>query len=416
MHPTKSHSSSHLKLTQIPSQLLEGQTVPRRLWVWPLRTGLMTVLTLGGLLLSFSAGCGGNVGPDQLAASGGNHETTSNGSAGHSGGAITEAPSTTTGGGSSLGQGGRSSATTADPTECASNGDAVGGLFADQVFSSAGPRPNVLYTWTTTQQAQELRNGGPLFSRSERPDLGRGNALDALARLATGSSSMAQLASLLSQEVFATARYAWTNPWATRMGWPDEQYGNQLIRIELKDAAWHASFDGQNLSVSDSAGVYIPIEEVLANPSRVAAILYWRGPSEGGPRCGTFGQYLDAGTGTGAGTTSGYREIVLGNVSMVKRWSLGSEEIATRVKQDIETLRRFLAVLQKCPPIAYDPDWNGMVSCSWNGPLRGSPTDYVDALAIPNDYYQPSIENVRRIIDTLESDGFETDPYVVDME
>ena len=167
----------------------------------------------------------------------------------------------------------------------------------------------------------------------------------------------------------------------------------------------------------DSSGNYVSTDEVSANPSRVAAIVYSRGPADGGPRCGTFGQYVSSGSGsTVPGTTAGYREIVLGNIAMVKRFSLGTEEIGARLDQDISALEAFDQLLRGCPAIAYDANWNAIVSCAWESPARAMPADYVNALAIPSDYYQPTSENIRHIIETLESDGFVVDPYVVDVK
>jgi hypothetical protein len=270
----------------------------------------------------------------------------------------------------------------------------------------------VVYSWTTLEQAVEIRNGGPLFSRSERPDLGRGYALDSLAKLASKNGDLGKLATQLSQSIFSKARYAWTNPWATRMGWPGEQYGNQLVMVEINENAWHAVFDGESLWVVDPNGKDVSIAEAAANPLRIATITHIHGAYDGGPRCGTFGEYW--GNNPSFSGSNGYREIIIGNPSMITRFSLGTKEIATRLQNDIKVLEAFATLLGQCPPIPFDDQWNGTVTCAWEANIDVTPDDYVRALALPNDYYQPTVENIRRIIDTLNSDSFEIDPYVVE--
>ncbi|HEY5960695.1 MAG TPA: hypothetical protein VIV60_29275, partial [Polyangiaceae bacterium] len=214
-----------------------------------------------------------------------------------------------------------------------------------------------------------------------------------------------QLAAVLNQQVFATARYAWINPWATRMGWPDEQYGNQLIRIELVDDAWTAHFDGKRLSVIDSTGAVVPLETALANPSRIGSMLFTPGASTDASANSTFG----------GNCGSGYREIVLGNLTMVKRWSIGTRDIGQRLEEDIAALTAFRAVLAECPAMPFDTNWSSNVVCSWEIYSNSLTQGYTSALALPSDYYQPTVENIQRIIDTLNADGFVVNPYAVEL-
>jgi hypothetical protein len=281
------------------------------------------------------------------------------------------------------------------------------GLFANQTFPPALGAPLVFYSWTTDEQIAELRGGGPLFSRSERTDRGRGNALESLAQLGLSSGELGQLASRMSQELFTEARYAWTNPWATRMGWPGEQYGNRLIRVELLANAWIAHFDGTDLWITDETGTYVSTTEALANLTRIGAIYFNRGPSAGGPQCTTLGA---------SGGGSGYREVILGNLAMVKRWGVGTTAIAARLAQDINTFERFQTALTKCEALPLDPEWNLNVCCAWSMGPAVLPDDYVQALAIPSDYYQPTLENISTIVTTLRSDGLVIDPYEVQVQ
>jgi hypothetical protein len=285
-------------------------------------------------------------------------------------------------------------------------------LFGDQVFQAGAAFPRVFYSWTTEEQAEEIRRGNALFSRSERPELGRGNALTALDAFgASDGGTSGKLAAVLSQQLFFRARYTWTNPWATRMGWRNERYGSQLIRIELKPEAWHAVFDGR-LTVFDEAGKYVEPERALTEATRIGAILFLRTGITGGPQCSTLGPFYDS-SGQPLGGV-GYREVVLGNLGMVKQYSLGTVDMRNRITDDISRLRRFEAALRTCPPLERDPDWNSYVSCGWTSELMSpSSSAYVNSLAFPNDYYYPTADNLRYIVDSLERDGFQLDPFVV---
>src|SRR6185436_1736329 len=114
-----------------------------------------------------------------------------------------------------------------------------------------------------------------LFSRSERPGMGRGVAFTELAAFAAaGSTPEQQLAGQLESVVFEKARFSWTNPWATLLGWPGETYGTQLLEIELKPEAWIAVFNANGLVVYDAEGALVAIETALANPEQIGAIYY----------------------------------------------------------------------------------------------------------------------------------------------
>ncbi len=129
-----------------------------------------------------------------------------------------------------------------------------------------------------------------------------------------------QLAAKLESEVFAKVRFTWTNPWATLLGWPGETYGTQLLEIELAPEAWIAAYYEGGLTVYDAQGEEVPAETALADPQRIRAIFYQSRADESLDYCGTFSY---------GGV--GFREFILGNISMVKRWSLATPEIAQRL-------------------------------------------------------------------------------------
>ena len=267
----------------------------------------------------------------------------------------------------------------------------VQNLFDDQVVNEVG-QERKFYSWTTAEQVAELRAGGELFSRSERPGMGRGLLFSELATLAESDASNVQaLADVLVNKIFVKARFAWTNPWATLMGFPGEQYGDQLLQVELKPDAWIARFEGQNLRVFDSKNQDVPLETALLTPERIGAIFYQSRSDTQKAYCGTFSQGAVA-----------FREFALGNIDMVARWSLATPDITERLKNDIAELEKFEQQIA-CYPIS--SDWASGVGCEWSRSYPPGETlgNYEFALGLPSELYRPSPENLSALIAALEA-------------
>lgn len=263
--------------------------------------------------------------------------------------------------------------------------------FADQVVAQIGEQ-RIFYSWTTDEQVAELRAGGELFSRSERPGMGRGLLFTELSAFGEAGASQAnELAVVLATETFAKARFAWTNPWATIMGFPGEEYGNQLLRIELQDEAWIAYFADGNLRVFDQQNTEVPLETALAEPGRIGAIYYQSRAEAGNAYCGSFSQ---------GGV--GYREFALGNIDMVKRWSLATPEIAERLQADIAELEQLRSLIACFGELN---DWTTGVTCSWeNGYYTQSvQSNYAFSLGLPSELYRPNATNIEAVIAALEA-------------
>jgi len=283
-------------------------------------------------------------------------------------------------------------------------------VFAAQVLDDARTARREFFTWTTDEQVAELRRDQVLFSRSERPGMGRGYAFAFLQQLAQDTTSLerAQLASLLSGQLFEKARFAWPEPWPTRMGWPGEDYGGNLVRIVLKPEAWLVVMKGGNLSVRDQENLPVPLADALASPERLGAIFYEKDGTTGGPTCqGSFVSGAD-----------GYREYILGNLAMVEEWSLATPLIRDRLSANIEQLRTFFQRIRSCPVTQSAAQWNVSVVCGWQitGAVFGEPGEidaYERSLAIPSDNYLAVPQRIAAMIDTLQGDLFEPDPLVV---
>jgi hypothetical protein len=282
-------------------------------------------------------------------------------------------------------------------------------VFRAQALNNGLAARRELYSWTTEEQAAALRADQVLFSKVESEGLGAGYAFTYLSDLAMSSTNPDQkkLAAVLSGDLFSKKRYAWPEPWATRMGWPGEDYGNNLLRIVLKPEAWLVVVSGGQLTVFDADNVVVSLTDALASPQRLGAILYVKDAQTGGPNCegGSF-----------FGGSNGYREFILGNLAMVEEWSLGTQEIRDHLNANIEQLTQFLGKMRGCPITSTATQWNLSVVCSWNASLPPSASEifaYEQALAIPSANYLPVPEQIAAVIQTLQGDLFEPDPLVV---
>ncbi|HYP97988.1 MAG TPA: hypothetical protein VER96_04890 [Polyangiaceae bacterium] len=279
----------------------------------------------------------------------------------------------------------------------------AGRLLEDQVVSKIGGQ-RVLYSWTTDEQVAELRAGGPLFSRSESPDKGRGLAMTQLTAFgAAGDKPANQLAATLAGTTFAKMRFSWPNPWATLMGWPGEAYGNQLLQITLHPEAWIATYSQlQGLAVVDGEGKAVDIEYALTKPERIGAIYFQSDGAGVEGTCGTFSHGAVA-----------FREFVLGNLAMVQSWSLATPEITARLQADISVLEA-LRVELACRKLP-DEYWTQEVPCVFAGEASalGSLWQYDWALGLPSELYYPSQENLAAMIAALRVSIPQGEPLTV---
>ena len=280
-------------------------------------------------------------------------------------------------------------------------------VFAEQMIDTAQLARREFFSWTTDEQAAELRQDRVLFSRTERPGLGAGYAFQVIDNFAQDQSlpERAELATLVGK-LFSKARFAWPSPWATRMGWPGEDYGGNLLRIVLKPEAWVVVIKGGDLAVFDLQNQLVTLAQARANPERVGAIFYQKAGLDGGPSCG--GSFVSG--------SNGYREFILGNLAMVEEWSLGTQQIHDRLSANIEQLGAFLPLIRSCPITSSAQQWNLSVVCNWDRPQTSFDTElfaYEQALAIPSDNYLAVPERIAAMIETLQGDLFELDPLVV---
>lgn len=172
-------------------------------------------------------------------------------------------------------------------------------LWQTPVTSAAFAR-RTFYTWTTDDQIAELRAGKVLLSREESPEHGASYYEQVVHALAARDP----LAKLLDTTTFAKSRFAWPAPWATREGWTNEHYGDQLVRVTLRP-------DAIILALSTATGAFEArsldgaAADPLAHPERIAAVFHVR---------------------TGRDVDPKFREYIVCNEAMVT-WSIGTPEI-----------------------------------------------------------------------------------------
>jgi hypothetical protein len=279
-------------------------------------------------------------------------------------------------------------------------------LFEDQVVDNAAPARRTLYSWTVPEQIEALRRDRVVLTTAEQQGKGRGYAFTLLDSFAAGGTLPEhELMTVLSAS-FEKIRYAWPHPWATRMGWPGEDYGSELVRMVLKPEAWLAHFyeDG-TFGVYDLENRPVPIEDALATPERIAAIYFVKT---------TFVDY-----GSFSECSGGYREFIVGNEAMIEEWSVGTEEMRAVLVADAERMEALLSRIRETPIDAYGARFSMDVPCLWLHPPPEMPSEadaYLHALALPSPYYQPTPANIAAIAETLRASLFEPNPLVVSAE
>jgi hypothetical protein len=299
------------------------------------------------------------------------------------------------------GSGGEAGAGDAEAGAGGETGRPIAPLFCDQMVWNSAPAHRVLYTWTTPEQLAELRRDRVLLTRTETPGLGRGYAftsIDALA--ARGDAPENQLLAMLSRDLFRKVRYAWPHPWATRQGWPGEDYGDALVRVVLKPDAWIVVVhDDRGMAVIDLDNQPVPIADALAHPERIAAVFFVKTDVTGN------GSFFEC--------SGGYREFIIGNEAMIEEWSVATDEIRARLEEDIARLDRFFERVRPLTTVPGSTEFNRSVACNWDAAPFGELDTYARALAIPSAYYLPRAAEVAAIAETLRASLPAQGPLIV---
>ena len=278
-------------------------------------------------------------------------------------------------------------------------------VFGTQRVSAAAPAPALgeFYTWTTDEQAAALRTDQVLFPQAQQPNF----MIPSLQQLSfSPNAAVAQLATALGGDLFASGRVAWSEPWAVRTTFNGEDPGKNLLRIVLKPEAWVAIVKGGTLEVVDLQNQPVTVEDAAATPARLGAIFHQHDLSDGGPDCNQIPNGM-----------VGFRDFIVGNLAMVQEWSMGTQVIRDRLSANVDLLTQFFNRTRACPNEVTQQFWNQDVVCSWDTPLfDGDVTEafaYEQALAFPNALYATSPPDLAALITKLQGDLFEPEPLVV---
>ncbi len=275
-----------------------------------------------------------------------------------------------------------------------------GGGDPDASPRPSGPAPNFpinnrFYSWTTPEQAAELRATRKLFTREERPGLGPGYLMSELARIAYRDPAAKAAASL------TLGRYAWTHAWSTAAGFLGEQYGTELLEIIVGPDAQFVHFESlrSEVRVVNPLGIEVPLD-----PARVVGATHFNETSRG-----TFG---GCGGAPGTQLCAPYREVYLGNPAQIASWSLGTAALRNVIAADVAKLRVFAASFPE-ESLGDDADWTRGVLEAMREKVS-EPDSYLAQLAFGDPAYRDLAPRTRALIAILESRLFEpTQPLVV---
>ena len=219
-------------------------------------------------------------------------------------------------------------------------------LDRERIDLSRFPR-KIFYSWTKDKGARWLATQDP--PRLLRVEIRKHPPDDAFYDVHLRASDDDAMRALLTSPAFDHVRYAWSNVWGACDGLENERYGDQLIRIELKDDAVFAVFvpkadDGLGGAIDeknpfrlgmpewsfvDAKGAAVAREDVLAHPEHLAAVFH-HSPSRVN------------------GAWAGLREVVLVNEDEIAHWSLGDGDVL-RALDDGARLLRDLSSLGAVP-------------------------------------------------------------------
>ncbi len=258
--------------------------------------------------------------------------------------------------------------------------------------------PNIaqrtLYTWTKLDQIQALEKNPTLLTKSESVEHGISFFEQILEQRAQKKDPLAKL---LRTEPFARQRYAWTAPFATRIGIGKESYGDELIQIVLKPEAWFVilKMSASEITVVDVNNKPIPKAEALAHPERLTAAYFVQDQPVTGYRASM----------AGPNERLGYREYVLLNESMIASYSVGTPEIAAELESETRALERLLGYMKTHEThVEYWQKWMVEVATkTWESPMdTQSPIKAYDAALAFADYpYYPTEGSLAALIENL---------------
>lgn len=227
----------------------------------------------------------------------------------------------------------------------------------------------VLFSWASEKAVARMRLDRELFDDAQLPE-GPTAYVQRLEHTASRDDDAGRLAKLLlGHPDLRRRRYAWSRPWATRMGMK-RPYGDQVVAVVLKPNAIVARYDPADdppWRLQDLDARPVPLARVLADPSRLGAVYHVR--RDGAPA---------------------FREIVLCNEAAIESWSIATPFIDATLREDASAVRRLSETIGAQPPDDYDA-----------------------ARAFAVDHYDPTRDNLLTIAQALEDSIQRDAPLVI---
>jgi hypothetical protein len=274
-------------------------------------------------------------------------------------------------------------------------------IFTPQAVLNAEPARRDIYAYVSDGEAAAMRTSKTLFPP---PELGVAPPVPAvLTRLrdvrASATPSGQSLIGVLEAR-FQRTLSTWPNPWALRLvDHPGTEHMNP-VHIILREDAWIGRISDGALTVMDMQNQLVSTDVAVLEPERIAAIYFVVSPK----------------TVSFASCEDGFRDVSLANEGMVESWSLGTTEILDRLDADIALLTDLFGVARNCGTV----DKAGMTFHAYTvcnvWASFGSVSEYSAygwALSSPVELYKPTRQNLLSLVEALNGDRFEADPFVV---
>ncbi|HEY6077830.1 MAG TPA: hypothetical protein VIW29_03465 [Polyangiaceae bacterium] len=269
-------------------------------------------------------------------------------------------------------------------------------IFEEQTVDPRFPASRELYALVTDEEAEALRAGTVLVPAPSQLPM-KPAVVQLLESLMVTAEQQPLVQSLASR--LQISRSTWPNPWALRLvDYPATQHVNP-VRILLREQAWVARIVDGKLAVLDLNNELVSTGDALAEPERIAAVF--------------FPTYQGASAPSVGGCNTGFRTFALGATEMVEEWSLATDDIVARLEQDLTLLRQLLVVVRNCSAVSPGTSFNTETACNaWaSSTIYSEYTAYQAALSHPVELYKPSSQHLITLIEALEGDLFEPDPF-----
>ena len=191
------------------------------------------------------------------------------------------------------------------------------------------------------------------------------------------------------------------------MGWPNENYGDHLVKIVIKEDAVYGILQHGYLAYYNYAGKELKGDSVKANMDKIAVVFHINERSEMitsrkrvKKNRGTFYRMVEVGKNKKRKLEAPFREFVILNEDMITSYSYGTDEIKSYLQQQTELLKRLRVYLEK-----NKFRQKGWLYGRYREPIENKipiEDNYFDAICFENDYYLLQAETIGAIIGKME--------------